>query len=187
MSESTTNTTTTVVSTPVEIVTQVVKGTIPTNSVPLIENAICGVTVSSNYDSINNVYGIPLKSTSQTTVVPAWISKASDTNQYVRVGGSLVKEIIGFTIAGRQNADQWVKTFKLRYTTDGGKWVDLNELTDLEGNTDRNTPVSYLFNPPIKARTLEIRPMTWNSLIAMRLEVYSSPLPEEQPYEDSCY
>eukprot|EP01132_Coremiostelium_polycephalum_P002579 gene2579-3194_t len=176
-------TTTTTTTTP----TQVVKGTIPNNAVPLIENALSGVTVSSNYDSINNVYGIPLKSSSTTTIVPAWIPKISDTNQYVRVGGSLIKNIIGFTIAGRQNSDQWVKSFKLRYTVDGGKWIDLNELSDLEGNTDRNTPVSYLFNPPIQARTLEIRPTAWYSLIAMRLEVYSTPFSEEPNYEDSCY
>ena len=40
------------------------------------------------------------------------------------------------------------------------------------GNFDKETVVHHDLNPPIKARYVMFRPLTWNGGLAMRVELY---------------
>ncbi len=40
------------------------------------------------------------------------------------------------------------------------------------GNTDQNTVVHHEINPPITARYIRFRPVSWYTHIAMRVELY---------------
>ena len=50
-------------------------------------------------------------------------------------------------------------------------------LQDFTGNSDRNSVVYHELNPPIRARFLRFLPVTWNSFIAMRVELYGCACP----------
>ena len=41
-----------------------------------------------------------------------------------------------------------------------------------DGNTESHTVVSHVLDPPIIARFVRIRPVTWNSHISMRAEFF---------------
>ena len=43
---------------------------------------------------------------------------------------------------------------------------------EFTGNTDRNTIVRYNLNPPITARFIRFRPVSWTGHISMRAELY---------------
>lgn len=43
---------------------------------------------------------------------------------------------------------------------------------DFTGNTDWGTVVYHELQPPIRARYIRFRPVTWNGHIAMRVELY---------------
>ncbi|KAN0033697.1 hypothetical protein ACTFIV_000161 [Dictyostelium citrinum] len=43
----------------------------------------------------------------------------------------------------------------------------------LPGNNDRNTVVTHHFDQPIRARSIAICPLTWNTHISLRFELYA--------------
>ncbi|XP_067054179.1 uncharacterized protein [Acropora muricata] len=72
---------------------------------------------------------------------------------------------------------QWVTSYKLDYSDNGVSFLYYKEggkATDkvFSGNTDRETVVYQAVNPPIRARFIRFRPITWNSFISMRAELY---------------
>ncbi|XP_078343003.1 retinoschisin-like [Oculina patagonica] len=81
---------------------------------------------------------------------------------------------------GRQDYDQWVTKYRLKYST----WpnVDIvfdyiesgqNAPKEFLGNTDRNSVVYHELNPPINSSfKIVFSPREWHNVIAMRVEVY---------------
>eukprot|EP01132_Coremiostelium_polycephalum_P002578 gene2578-3193_t len=147
---------------------------IPEPSIPLIANSIVNVIPSSNADPSHTVLGIKLNSNAQTYVVPAWVARTNDTNQFVRVGSSAMKDIVGFTLRGRENNDERVTTFKLKYSLDGNTYQDFNGGYEIYGNPSSNEDVTFVFSPPLRCKVLALHPVKFNARISLRLEVYAS-------------
>ncbi|KAK3700595.1 hypothetical protein QZH41_001586 [Actinostola sp. cb2023] len=73
---------------------------------------------------------------------------------------------------GRQDHNQWVKTYKLQSSLDGGHFEDYNGGKALVGNKDRNTVVGHVLKPAIITRFIRLRPMSWYGHISLRTEFY---------------
>ncbi|KAL9982723.1 hypothetical protein ACROYT_G004806 [Oculina patagonica] len=133
------------------------------------------ITASSHY----NIYSLPKFSRLNLVAVSShtygcWASKASDLNQWLQVKFGQRVEIKRVATQGRHNVDQWVKSYTLNYSSDGLVFeqyqTNKNE-TVFSGNSDKNTVVSHVLNPPIIAQYVRVLPVTWTR-IAMRLDFY---------------
>jgi len=78
------------------------------------------------------------------------------------------QSIAGVAIKGRANGNQWVKTFKVKISTDSEEWADVDSGATLTGNTDRNTQVLAKFKAPVQTRYVRIYPQTWSGFMSMR-------------------
>lgn len=66
--------------------------------------------------------------------------------------------------------------YTVEYTIDGVKWEAVDDGRDFQGCHDRNTFVKEIFNKPVLARAIKIKPKAgcFNDHISMRCEVYIS-------------
>lgn len=75
--------------------------------------------------------------------------------------------IYGVAIQGRQDADEWVTSFTVKYIENGQlKSVDKN--TVFVGNTDRDTVKKVMFTTPFEARYIRIYPKTYTGHMSLR-------------------
>lgn len=108
----------------------------------------------------------------------AWSSRRNDGNQWLQI--DLFDEnaqVTGIATQGRADWNQWVTKYRLQYAVDGVNFQYYKEqgqsaIKEFTGNTDRNTIVRYNLNPPITARFIRFRPVSWTGHISMRAELY---------------
>ncbi|XP_035689584.1 lactadherin-like [Branchiostoma floridae] len=109
----------------------------------------------------------------------AWVPRYNTIGQWLQVDLGKMKNLTGTIIQGRQNADQWVTSYKLQYSTDGTSWTtyadsDGSEMAMVfKGNADRSYPESNLLTNPVDARYVRFLPQSWYRHISMRVEVLS--------------
>eukprot|EP01132_Coremiostelium_polycephalum_P002876 gene2876-3574_t len=150
-------------------------------AVRAIYNNIVSLRASSEYNGHYSVQHALLNFKTDPNVGPdgdgseSWSARFNDTNQYIMAGGQLPMDFIALQIQGRGDADQWVKSYKIRYTLDNVNWVELNNGQVFNGNYDRNSIVTHTFDYPIRARAMSIHPVSWNNHISLRLELYVRP------------
>ncbi|XP_071530011.1 hemocytin-like isoform X2 [Panulirus ornatus] len=136
------------------------------------------IMVSSVLKDQKDFYGkenIRLNSKSTPSVsAGAWVAEPK-LNQFVRFDFLKPSKLSGVITQGRDSVDEWVESFTVHYSPDGQTWNTIKNPDDTDkvfhGNFDRSTPVNNMFDRLIQARFLEIRPKTWKSNIAMRVEV----------------
>ncbi|KAL9972183.1 hypothetical protein ACROYT_G018440 [Oculina patagonica] len=120
-----------------------------------------------------------------TTLIGGWAALTNDQNQYLQIKFDQIFQVSGVATQGRQDAAQWVKTYKLEYSTDGSSWTYYPDT--LTGNTDQNTEVRNEVSV-FEAMYLRFRPQEWNGHISMRVEVYGCPQSVVAPADntDEC-
>ncbi|XP_071795900.1 uncharacterized protein [Asterias amurensis] len=82
--------------------------------------------------------------------------------------------IEGVITQGRPDGNYWVTQYQVQYSIDGTAWLYVNGASSPQtfiGNTDRNTPVTNIFQQPIQARYIRIRPTAWIGLPVLRIEL----------------
>ncbi|KYR00154.1 discoidin II [Tieghemostelium lacteum] len=154
-------------------------GNVPLNSVPIITNCLVHLRSSTDYNSNHGVQNILLNfSNGKSTVSGSegWVPSIVDKNQFVVAGSSDLKEIMAISIQGRGDQQQWVTSFRIRYTMDNMTWVNYNNGQVLSANDDQNSIITYVFPNPIQCRSIAIHPVTWKDNIAMRMELYAKPI-----------
>ncbi|XP_078344006.1 uncharacterized protein LOC144629649 [Oculina patagonica] len=115
----------------------------------------------------------------------AWSALTNDANQWLQVDlGSYYTKVTRVATQGRNNPDahvnQWITQYKVQYSNNGVDFKYYREQGQnadkvFTGNTDKDTIVSHDLNPPIRARYIRFQPVTWNSHISMRVELYGCP------------
>ncbi|XP_078660072.1 uncharacterized protein LOC144904802 [Branchiostoma floridae x Branchiostoma belcheri] len=107
----------------------------------------------------------------------AWVPLSGDQQPWVQVDFRATKKVTGVITQGRQDADQWVKTYMVQFSDDGisyrtYKSIDGNDMI-FTGNTDRSTSVSNnLANSnSILTRFIRIAPVDYQSAAGLRFEV----------------
>ncbi|XP_019622321.1 PREDICTED: lactadherin-like [Branchiostoma belcheri] len=106
----------------------------------------------------------------------SWAATTSIIGQWLQVDLGEMKRVTGTVIQGRnRGAEQWVTSYKLRYSADGTVWTTYpgSDGSDMvfPGNADMNTPVTNLLDNPITARFVRFYPQTWHKHMSMRVEI----------------
>ncbi|XP_020628101.1 contactin-associated protein-like 5 [Orbicella faveolata] len=136
------------------------------------------MTASSQYSSQHAPLGGRLNFQAQitsqgvTTQIGGWSALTNDQNQYLQIKFNQIFQITGAATQGRGDDAQWVKSYKLEYSTDGSTWTYYPDT--LTGNTDQDTVVRNEVRV-FEAMYLRFRPQEWNGHISMRVEVYGCP------------
>ncbi|XP_044178534.1 uncharacterized protein LOC114972192 isoform X1 [Acropora millepora] len=115
----------------------------------------------------------------------AWVAGTSDQSQWLQVDLYDEESLISCVATQGRNQDvsrdladsQWVERYKLQYSNDGRDFEYYHEqgkstAKEFTGNTDENTIVFHVLNPPIRARYTRFRPTAWHQRISMRVELY---------------
>ncbi|XP_071796274.1 uncharacterized protein [Asterias amurensis] len=82
--------------------------------------------------------------------------------------------IEGVITQGNPDGYYWTTHYQVQYSIDGTAWLYVNEASTPQtfiGNTDGNTPVTNIFQQPIQARYIRIRPTAWNNSPTLRIEL----------------
>ena len=101
-----------------------------------------------------------------------WCSKHNKVGQWIQLDNGKLGSISGIITQGRKNADQWVKSFRVKYKDESGSWWDVDGKT-FPGNSDRNTKVTTTFSKPVRTRYMRIYPQTWNGHMSMRADMFA--------------
>jgi len=101
-----------------------------------------------------------------------WIADGSDTNPYFQVDLGRIEIVSAVASQGRQDFPQWVLTYSIQYSNDNVNFTDYNGGAVFTANTNQNTIVRNDFSPLIRARYIRILPLSFNTRVAGRFEVY---------------
>lgn len=99
-----------------------------------------------------------------------WCSGANNVGQWIQLDNGKIGSISGVITQGRKDADQWVKSFKVKYKDESGSWWDVDGKT-FSGNVDKNSKVTTTFSKPVRARYIRIYPQEWHGHISMRVDM----------------
>lgn len=110
----------------------------------------------------------------------AWVSDAIDVNPWLQVDlGAPYTNVTRVATQGRNslNFPMWVTKYKLQYGDNGTAFQFYREPgqdTDkiFDGNTDQDTVVYHVLNPPITARYIRFKPVANYTRASMRVELY---------------
>ncbi|CAH1776679.1 unnamed protein product [Owenia fusiformis] len=87
-----------------------------------------------------------------------WASAEPHTNIWIRADLGQVMFITGIITQGRNGYSQWVTSYKFLYGKDEGSLQEYGMV--LQGNSDRDTKVQNMLDPPVNARYVQINPQT---------------------------
>ncbi|EGC40356.1 hypothetical protein DICPUDRAFT_146689 [Dictyostelium purpureum] len=147
--------------------------------VSLLANAQCHLRTSTNldgnYTQSNSVLNFQNSKDARFDGSEAWCASVIDTNQYIVAGCEIPRTFVAVSIQGRGDADQWVTSYKIRYSLDNITWSEYRNGAAIQGSSDRNSINTHFFDNPIRARSVAIHPVTWNNHISLRFELYTQP------------
>eukprot|EP01132_Coremiostelium_polycephalum_P000855 gene855-1065_t len=150
-------------------------------AIPALSNVLVNVRASSEFNANHGAHRAILNYKTDPNIPPStdgsdgWSARFNDKNQYIVVGGITPMDFVGLQLQGRGDANQWVTSYKLRYTLDNLNWRDYENGKEFPGNSDRNTIVTLQFPTPVRARAFSLHPTAWNEHISLRMEWYVRP------------
>ncbi|XP_068245600.1 neurexin-4 isoform X1 [Palaemon carinicauda] len=106
----------------------------------------------------------------------AWTAKNADYLQYLEVDMGDTMNITAIATQGRKDSNEYVTAYILEFGQDGTLFSIVKGFDGSQwafpGNKDGNTVVTNLFDTPIIARYIRVRPTRWRDRISLRLELY---------------
>ncbi|KAJ8725925.1 hypothetical protein PYW08_004108 [Mythimna loreyi] len=152
---------------------------------PLPDSAFSASSVASGlfqpqYAKLN---GHPLDVTAG-----SWNPATQDTNQYIQVELPHPEPIFGVVLQGSPLFDQYVTSYEVLY---GDRPESLNLVKGpdgkpkvFEGPSNNNTPKKQMIEPPVEAKVIRIRPLTWHEEISVRFELIGCKEPTSTTIEE---
>ena len=101
-----------------------------------------------------------------------WAAAALNTSQWFQVDLGQIETVTAVATQGREDAAQWITSYKIQYSTNGSSFTDYAGGLTFNGNSDRNTIVRNAFSSTFSARYVRFLPQTWSGFISGRFEVY---------------
>ncbi|XP_035673281.1 uncharacterized protein LOC118413827 isoform X5 [Branchiostoma floridae] len=107
----------------------------------------------------------------------AWCAAQNNNKQWLQVDVGAETTVAGVITQGRSSNTypQRVTSYKLRFSRDGITWSTYLDKLGREkifaGNSDQDTEVRHLLDPPVTARYVRFWPQTWVHHVSMRVEV----------------
>ena len=77
------------------------------------------ITASTEYNAVHGATNGRLNFKAGGGKTGAWSALRNDVHQWLQVDLGAATEVTGIQIQGRQEADQWVTSFKISYSSDG--------------------------------------------------------------------
>ena len=130
------------------------------------------ISASSIWDANHGATRSRLNTIAQEGKTGAWSAKHNNVGQWVQVDFDKGVKFTGIATQGRQDHDQWVKSYKIMYGEDGKHFEYYDGGKVFSGNSDKDTIVGHRLNPPIHAKSIRILPVSWHGHISMRFELY---------------
>ncbi|XP_033118606.1 lactadherin-like, partial [Anneissia japonica] len=134
------------------------------------------LTASSEYSSQNlGAHRGRLNTVRDGDAYGAWAAATNDPDQWIQADLGSVKRVVGVITQGRSDGNQWVKTYKVTYSTDGSIFTPVlgssGQVEIFSANSDRNTEVKNIFNSVVYAQFIRINPITWQGHVSLRFEL----------------
>nr|XP_057932856.1 EGF-like repeat and discoidin I-like domain-containing protein 3 isoform X2 [Doryrhamphus excisus] len=108
----------------------------------------------------------------------AWSPAHNNRSEWIQVDLEKTKRLTGIVTQGAKDFGvvQFVSVFKVSFSDDGESWTtmkDVNTHADklFQGNTDNNSHVRNVFDPPFYARYVRVLPWEWHERITLRMEL----------------
>ncbi|RVE53530.1 hypothetical protein evm_001900, partial [Chilo suppressalis] len=105
----------------------------------------------------------------------SWSPKTDDLNQYIQVELPQPTSVHGVVVQGDPLHDQYVTSYELMYSDSPASYSYVvgpdSKPTVFRGPVDHNTPLKQMISPPVEAKYLRLKPLSWHKKIALRLEV----------------
>lgn len=108
----------------------------------------------------------------------AWSASVNQVGEYWQMDMGSTKAIAGVVTQGRYPDGthyNWVKSYKVRVSSDGSAWSNVDGDAVFPGNTDMDTVISQIFANPVNARYVKILPQTWHGHMSMRSGILLAP------------
>jgi len=103
--------------------------------------------------------------------IKGWCAQTNVIGEWYQMDNGVVGKITGVAIKGRDDSEQWVKTFKVQSKGATGTWTEVDSGKVYTGNTDKETQVDVTFDAPVDARYIRIYPQTWHRHMSMRADI----------------
>ena len=83
------------------------------------------------------------------------------------------KEVTSIATQGHPDKDQWVTEYRIEYETRSFRTVHYGgDNKVFKGNTDRNSVVKNVLNPPIRSTSIMFVIKSWHKWPVLRMELY---------------
>ncbi|KAK3730960.1 hypothetical protein QZH41_007183 [Actinostola sp. cb2023] len=102
----------------------------------------------------------------------SWSSRHNRVGQWIQVDLNRVTKVAGIATQGRSDTNQWVKKYKLQYSSDGKTFNNYEGGKVFTANKDRNSVVKHNLYKPIIARYIRVLPQEWQGHMSLRMELY---------------
>ena len=106
------------------------------------------------------------------TVNNCWCALGDGNNEYFEINAGSIVTWVSITTQGCAIYQEWVTSYKIKYSSNGSTWNWWNGGTILTANSDANTHVTHYFIPTFTAITIRIYPVSRHSWRSMRLDAY---------------
>ncbi|EDO26300.1 predicted protein, partial [Nematostella vectensis] len=134
------------------------------------------ITASGNYNSWSRAeYGRLNNMGVSDTHYGMWMASRNRAGEYLQVDLGQAVIVTKVATQGRPDADRWVPSYKIGYSSDLTTWLvyrDDGQEKVFIGNSDRNTIVYGIFEPPILARGIRFVVETYQEQPALRVEIF---------------
>ncbi|XP_074612301.1 receptor-type tyrosine-protein phosphatase S-like isoform X2 [Acropora palmata] len=107
------------------------------------------------------------------TAGPSWCAQTNDNNPYLQIDLQSLHVICAVSTQGNSKADEWVETYSIQTSTDGGQWTDYGNDGHPKiffGNNDRNSEAKAILG--VVTRWLRIVGKTKHNKFCMRAELF---------------
>nr|XP_053625822.1 hemocytin isoform X2 [Plodia interpunctella] len=139
---------------------------------PLSDSAFTASSISNDFFKPQNAI---LDGSTTHVSAGSWTPEVMDQQQYIQVEFPHPEPIYGVVVQGSPIFDQYVTSYELMYGDDANVFSKVNDADGkpkvFRGPVDHKKAMKQMLEPPIEAKFLRLRPLTWHKDIAVRFEV----------------
>jgi hypothetical protein len=141
-------------------------------SLQALDDARYVLDVPDNRRSASSVYANDARGTSHYRArldsTQAWSSASNSHGQWFQMDAGSERDIAGVVIRGRHQYNQYVKSFKVQYAGNNGRFYDVDGGFEFSGSHNWHDSVSVPFSSSVRSRYIRIFPRSWHGHMSMR-------------------
>ena len=85
------------------------------------------ISASSSFNQHHGPERARLNTMKSGSFIGAWVPKTQDVGQFIEVDLGKITKITRLATRGRQDASQWVKSYRITYSVEGGPFLPYND------------------------------------------------------------